>query len=1310
MKTIYSGPQYVLHENLQNATSEERIDALLKKHGKHINTKTQRGVTPLHIAAKCASLPTVQKLLQFQANISLKTKKGFSALHFATQNPNPDVFFFLETRFGFQTTLSKKHLKPLHLAAKHGRHDLIEHLLKKNPKDVHSKTLYRETPLHFAAKHGHLDIAQALIAKGAKVDAKDAAGLTPLHYAISNTHVEIVRDLLSHNASLKEVSNIKTSALHLAVQEKNGELIELILDKALDIIDWQDENQMTALHYATLQGYVEGVQFLIDKKADIFVKNDQNLTALFIAVKVGHLAIVKLLFPLYKDQPISEEFTRDLLRLAYDGNHTELIDYLNAMFLKEYSQGSAIIYAAIENNRPKRVERFLDSDITIDDPDTFKPLCIAARYGHMSIVKLLIQRGACIYDYAYGSYALPVEEAFKNGHLDVAHLLLQKHMEYASKLEYAVPNPQSLIRHICQVGSAILQSPLLDIIDSELTNYKQTMQWIRNAISHNNVALIQYILDKKPNLRFTLLQVTNNVSAKLYTKWDIFLPHLCRANISESSAFPSANLPLLRMQSTYLKWQAFRGAYRFDFSFQSLTNLFETLQLDITQIDKHFICKISNKELLDRLHDQNLITRQKFQPGYEKFHYFSQAFLHYLCSHNQLYLLEFDRPTCSPELFLNLFYFACRNSSSSTIQATLRLCSRYSDTLVRHLGRTRFANSCSLAKYLGTMMLTAQSLNQNANPHKLDMIQYFLSQGSSFNNGQAHAKTSPIHAKDSKELIEFYIQPRKYPYNKESSSPLLIPSKMDVSKAPSLSIAKIMHEKVSCGYPSYTIQYALQRKDFAMADWLLSIGASKRVPVLQNTLYDEDHLNWFLQKEFQLTNSDINAMITNNSDFIRALLKKDLVPASYVLRVGNMRTSTLKALLQKGIQLDYDFQALARASRIRLDFFQELFQKHPNKLSSYCQLFSPKDIKLALQNPAVPHQTFFNTFLKRFPNQEWRFISLVEYGYGQKPYQPKAFFENMLKHAIRKEMTQLIKKILYFIDLRLLESLILPKYTEYKKLLEDDLDAILLKRGVDLKTMSAKTTPKLDALRYAIWEIGIIGKKPKHPAEAIISLAKHVLREQKLSQRELQALGYEIISAFDRTQDVRLKTILPSSGWRNMPFLWNLNILKPSPYSDIQIEVLGKTYHLHKCILSLDPDILDAKGRRKPLSPRVLLQKIHKLYGIRSWEDWDDFLQNSESPLFPQVNRNLPDLTIETEKRRIGAHRMILMYRFSLIHRTLQQPMQESQDSIIKIREKEWKFLHAIAYKRLSKEEAVADIMKRTKDKFEMLYDYWTEE
>ncbi|XP_013377901.1 PREDICTED: ankyrin repeat domain-containing protein 27 isoform X2 [Chinchilla lanigera] len=117
---------------------------------------------------------------------------------------------------------------PLHVAALHGRVDLIP-LLLKHGADPSARNTNQAVPLHLACQKGHFQVVKYLLDSNTKPNKKDLSGNTPLIYACSGGHHEVAALLLQHGASINASNNKGNTALHEAVIEKHVFVVELLL-------------------------------------------------------------------------------------------------------------------------------------------------------------------------------------------------------------------------------------------------------------------------------------------------------------------------------------------------------------------------------------------------------------------------------------------------------------------------------------------------------------------------------------------------------------------------------------------------------------------------------------------------------------------------------------------------------------------------------------------------------------------------------------------------------------------------------------------------------------------------------------------------------------------------------------------------------------------------------------------------------------------------------------------------------------------------------------------------------------------------
>lgn len=129
------------------------------------------GVTPLHSAAALCRKGVVELLLENGANPVLKDSRE----HLPVDLLNSTV-----CRNGFELYSIEAMLRPIFHAAREGQ-DWQVKLLIDSGQSVHATLRSnRMTPLHVAAAHGRKEVVQVLLKEGARVDSKDRFGRTPL--------------------------------------------------------------------------------------------------------------------------------------------------------------------------------------------------------------------------------------------------------------------------------------------------------------------------------------------------------------------------------------------------------------------------------------------------------------------------------------------------------------------------------------------------------------------------------------------------------------------------------------------------------------------------------------------------------------------------------------------------------------------------------------------------------------------------------------------------------------------------------------------------------------------------------------------------------------------------------------------------------------------------------------------------------------------------------------------------------------------------------------------------------------------------
>ena len=141
---------------------------LIITHAKEINAMGGSWGAPLHAASIRGHLGVVSLLLQYNADVNVKSK-------------------------GYYNWTS------LHLASSFGQAKVAQ-LLLEHGADVNALSTSNSTPLEWASRSGYLEIVRLLLINGADMHIPDENGHTVFQKATKNQNVEIAQLLLEHSA------------------------------------------------------------------------------------------------------------------------------------------------------------------------------------------------------------------------------------------------------------------------------------------------------------------------------------------------------------------------------------------------------------------------------------------------------------------------------------------------------------------------------------------------------------------------------------------------------------------------------------------------------------------------------------------------------------------------------------------------------------------------------------------------------------------------------------------------------------------------------------------------------------------------------------------------------------------------------------------------------------------------------------------------------------------------------------------------------------------------------------------------------
>jgi len=412
----------------------------VKANAKKADRTDSKGNSWFLIAAQDDQLEIIQQLFRENPalDINQMNDEGFNALQLAALAGYSDIVAFLVKHGANIDAQNYYENTPLHFAVLSGQLEVVQQLFKAKPKPEINKTDNQgRTALHFAADNGFSDIVDFLIKQGANIDPKDKWQATPLAAATNSGHFEVVKQLF--------VGNPKQNINHV------------------------DVYGTTALHWAAQGGFTDIVDFLLRQGANINAKDNLQKTPLILAVKYGHLAVIKRLFAESPrpDFNLQDEDGYTALDWSQQAGFTDIADFLlkqgatieiQAMPQEQdenidantnvYAPPSTLIEAVLSGSLDV-VKQYFNTNPTPEINKTDNHGCTglhwAAQQGFTDIVAYLVDKGANINAKEKMRYT-PLALAAIGGHLDIVKILQtdsnidMKNIDGCSALHIAATN------------------------------------------------------------------------------------------------------------------------------------------------------------------------------------------------------------------------------------------------------------------------------------------------------------------------------------------------------------------------------------------------------------------------------------------------------------------------------------------------------------------------------------------------------------------------------------------------------------------------------------------------------------------------------------------------------------------------------------------------------------------------------------------------------------------------------------------------------------------------------------------------------
>lgn len=156
------------------------------RHGAHVNCRNEEGLTPLHVASYYGCSGTVLVLLGEGGDVTIRSRSGRTALHFACIRNQLEIAKLLVNQFGSNVDARCGLLRtPLIWACAIGHWDIVAWLIVEKQANVNARDYEGRTALHFAAQRGHEPTVKLVLTAGASILATANSGDGCLRFARS---------------------------------------------------------------------------------------------------------------------------------------------------------------------------------------------------------------------------------------------------------------------------------------------------------------------------------------------------------------------------------------------------------------------------------------------------------------------------------------------------------------------------------------------------------------------------------------------------------------------------------------------------------------------------------------------------------------------------------------------------------------------------------------------------------------------------------------------------------------------------------------------------------------------------------------------------------------------------------------------------------------------------------------------------------------------------------------------------------------------------------------------------------------------
>lgn len=177
-------------------------------------------------------------------------------------------------------SVTTENVKPITLAIRYMRNDIIEYLLDKNV-DLEVETELKWKPIHYLLKYNRsVNIHRKLLDHNVNIECQISGGWYPVHFLCRYSTKEIAQLYIDMEISLETTDFFGWTPFHyLCKHTKDEKFIELFISENIDIHK-EDYNGYQPIHIACQYSTIEIIKQLVQNGCDVYAETRNKKMAI----------------------------------------------------------------------------------------------------------------------------------------------------------------------------------------------------------------------------------------------------------------------------------------------------------------------------------------------------------------------------------------------------------------------------------------------------------------------------------------------------------------------------------------------------------------------------------------------------------------------------------------------------------------------------------------------------------------------------------------------------------------------------------------------------------------------------------------------------------------------------------------------------------------------------------------------------------------------------------------------------------------------------------------------------------------------